>query len=229
MTKVPSKPVSSQEDTCKKNSLEVKEHAYKEDGEVWASSHISKKPGSSQEDTCKKNSLEVKEHTYKEDGEVWASSHISKKHVTSQEDACKENSLEVKEHAHKEDGEVWASSHISKKPVSSQENTCKEDSLEVKEHAYKEDGENSQRRGKASDITKSQNVMKGMATNTQFNYHVTSDVNRHLSGKTFVTPMCQNSLTTVTCSSKKRPSIKMSTVFCSTQKATVPSAKEDLL
>ena len=59
---------------------------------------------------------------------------------------------------------------------------CKDNNLVVKEHAYKEGGENSQRRGKASDLTKSQNVLKGTATHTQFNNHVTSDVNRHLSG-----------------------------------------------
>eukprot|EP00957_Ditylum_brightwellii_P068467 5198151-Ditylum_brightwellii.AAC.1 len=73
------------------------------------------------------------------------------------------------------------------------------------------------------------NHMKGMATNTQLNDHVTSDVNRHSSGKTFVTPMHQNSPTTVMCSSKKHPLIEMSTVCRSPQKVTVPSAKENLL
>eukprot|EP00957_Ditylum_brightwellii_P131276 10012339-Ditylum_brightwellii.AAC.1 len=32
------KPISSQEDACKVDCLEVKEHASKEDREVWASS-----------------------------------------------------------------------------------------------------------------------------------------------------------------------------------------------
>eukprot|EP00957_Ditylum_brightwellii_P055233 4186637-Ditylum_brightwellii.AAC.1 len=48
------------------------------DGEVWASSHLSKKPVPSQENTCKDNCLVVKELTSKEDGEVWASSCHSK-------------------------------------------------------------------------------------------------------------------------------------------------------
>eukprot|EP00957_Ditylum_brightwellii_P127050 9685697-Ditylum_brightwellii.AAC.1 len=60
--------------------------------------------------------------------------------------------------------------------------------------------------------------MKGMPINAQLKDHVPSDVNRHLSGKTFVIPMCQNSPTTVTCPSKKHPPIKFSTVCPRTQK-----------
>eukprot|EP00957_Ditylum_brightwellii_P174131 13257910-Ditylum_brightwellii.AAC.1 len=62
------------------------------------------------------------------------------------------------------------------------------------------------------------NHMKNMATNAQLKDHVRSDGNKHSSGKTFVTPMCQKSLTTVTYSSKKHPPIKLSTVCRSTQK-----------
>eukprot|EP00957_Ditylum_brightwellii_P190646 14513561-Ditylum_brightwellii.AAC.1 len=40
------------------------------DGEVWASSQLTKKPVSSQEDTCKADSHVVKEQAYKEDGVV---------------------------------------------------------------------------------------------------------------------------------------------------------------
>eukprot|EP00957_Ditylum_brightwellii_P093673 7132846-Ditylum_brightwellii.AAC.1 len=45
------KPISSQENTCKEDCLEVKELAIKEDGEVGASLLLSKKPVSSQENT----------------------------------------------------------------------------------------------------------------------------------------------------------------------------------
>eukprot|EP00957_Ditylum_brightwellii_P017840 1343366-Ditylum_brightwellii.AAC.1 len=56
---------------------------------------------------------------------------------------------------------------------------------------------------------------------------IPSDVNRHSSGQTFVTPMCQNAPIKVMCSSKKNPPIKFSTVCHHTQKLTVPSVKED--
>eukprot|EP00957_Ditylum_brightwellii_P164378 12514586-Ditylum_brightwellii.AAC.1 len=71
--------------------------------------------------------------------------------------------------------------------------------------------------------------MKGMSINAQLKDHVPSDVNRHSSGKTFVTPMCQNAPIKVTCSSKNHPPNNLSTVCCHTQKVTVPSAKKDLL
>eukprot|EP00957_Ditylum_brightwellii_P169801 12924087-Ditylum_brightwellii.AAC.1 len=71
--------------------------------------------------------------------------------------------------------------------------------------------------------------MKGMPINAQLKDHVPSDVNRHLLGKTFVSPMCQNAPIKVMCSSKKHPPIKFSTVCHHTQKVTVPSVKGDLL
>eukprot|EP00957_Ditylum_brightwellii_P148314 11291686-Ditylum_brightwellii.AAC.1 len=71
--------------------------------------------------------------------------------------------------------------------------------------------------------------MKGIPINAQLKDHVPSDVSRHSSGKAFVTPMCQKSPTTVTCSSKKHPPVKLSIVCRRAHKVTVPSVKEDLL
>eukprot|EP00957_Ditylum_brightwellii_P055234 4186637-Ditylum_brightwellii.AAC.2 len=62
----------------------MKEHMSKENGEVWASLHLSKKHVSSQENTCKEDCLVVKEHTSKEGREVWAYLHLSKKPVSPQ-------------------------------------------------------------------------------------------------------------------------------------------------
>eukprot|EP00957_Ditylum_brightwellii_P091318 6953502-Ditylum_brightwellii.AAC.1 len=88
---------------------------------------------------------------------------------------------------------------------------------------------------KASDITKSQNVLvqndsenkSQMHTNAQLEDHIASDVNRHSLGKTFGTPKCQNAPMKVTCSSKRNPPKNLSTICLCSQKLTVPSVKED--
>eukprot|EP00957_Ditylum_brightwellii_P045168 3424700-Ditylum_brightwellii.AAC.1 len=54
----------------KEHFLGGKELAIEEDGEVGASSLLSKKPISSEENTCKEHFLEVKEHAINEVGHL---------------------------------------------------------------------------------------------------------------------------------------------------------------
>eukprot|EP00957_Ditylum_brightwellii_P106513 8126693-Ditylum_brightwellii.AAC.1 len=62
------KPISSENNTCKDDFLEVKELVLEEDGEVGASLLHSKKSISSKENMCKEHLLGGEEHAIEEDG-----------------------------------------------------------------------------------------------------------------------------------------------------------------
>eukprot|EP00957_Ditylum_brightwellii_P103708 7900738-Ditylum_brightwellii.AAC.2 len=65
--------------------------------------------------------------------------------------------------------------------------------------------------------------------NSTENRHLQSSETKALVGKTFVRPMCQNSHTTVMCSSKKHPPIELSTVCCSNQKVPLESSAKGII